>query len=293
MTGGERLARDLDTKVNGELARVGVLHRTFYRAKSEHSINEKILAKGYSREGERLMQDLLGLRVTLYFADDIPIVCSILRSLFGKPCDETIDTPDRETFKPSRVNLVFSLPAKLRREMEFLVRGRPIDLSFEVQVRTVLAEGWHEVEHDLRYKVPEDWNECPDLGRALNGVVATLETCDWSMLQLFDELAYRHYRANKWGSMVRHKFRMRFTSRELSSALAEELSRRPDVAKRIFRVDRGMFLRSILIHSISIPLTLDNVVYAANGLFVKDEELRHLTPEPIRDSLDLVRPGHT
>lgn len=285
MSSAERLVRDLDGKVFQELSRVGLLFRSFFRAKTERSIRQKIAMKQYAI-GDRLMQDLLGLRVTLYFADDVEIVCSVLREVFGMPCSETIDAPDVETFKPSRVNLVFPLPQAQKMEMAHLIRDRPIDSTFEVQVRTVLAEGWHEVEHDLRYKVPDDWEGCDDLSRALNGVVATLETCDWSMLQLFDELAHRHYRTRQWSSMVRHKFRMRFTTTNLSAEVAGYLSQQPEVAKRIFRVDRTRFLRTIMNRSVSIPLTLDNVVHAANVFFFKDVGLIKLAPKPIIEILN-------
>ena len=53
-------------------------------------------------------------------------------------------------------------------------------------------EGWHEIEHDMRYKTnfADDafWKGNPDLSRILNCIVANLELCDWSMIHLFDQI---------------------------------------------------------------------------------------------------------
>ena len=66
----------------------------------------------------------------------------------------------------------------------------PIDATFEVQLRTISFEGWHEIEHDMRYKSPygdDFWRE--DLSRTLNSVLANLELCDWTTLNVFEKLA--------------------------------------------------------------------------------------------------------
>ncbi|MBK7959276.1 MAG: hypothetical protein IPK03_14995 [Bacteroidetes bacterium] len=33
-----------------------------------------------------------------------------------------------------------------------MVNNSLVDSTFEVQLRTILSEGWHEIDHDLRYK---------------------------------------------------------------------------------------------------------------------------------------------
>lgn len=32
-----------------------------------------------------------------------------------------------------------------------------IDDTFEIQIKTMFFEGWHEIEHDMRYKGEELW----------------------------------------------------------------------------------------------------------------------------------------
>ncbi|WP_202796549.1 hypothetical protein, partial [Thermophagus xiamenensis] len=63
-----------------------------------------------------------------------------------------------------------------------------IDNTFEVQLRTILSEGWHEVDHSLRYKCKDDWKDYPDQERLLNGIYAALETNDSTLKSLFREI---------------------------------------------------------------------------------------------------------
>ena len=48
-------------------------------------------------------------------------------------------------------------------------KGR-IEPTFKIQIRTVFSEGWHEVEHDLRYKCKDDWEGCELYSHTLNGI---------------------------------------------------------------------------------------------------------------------------
>jgi hypothetical protein len=59
-----------------------------------------------------------------------------------------------------------------------------------------------------------DWEGNEVESRKLNGIYATLETSEWTMIKIFDELAYKHYKKN-WNSMLRQKFRLRLTAQEL------------------------------------------------------------------------------
>ncbi|MCO4883527.1 hypothetical protein, partial [Paraburkholderia caribensis] len=100
----------------------------------------------------------------------------------------TIDLPSDSTFSVVRYNLIFRVSEDEEHSYGRLFNGQPIDTTFEVQIRTMLSEGWHEVEHDLRYKCKSHWDQQQDLSRTLNGVIATLETAEWSMTRVFDEL---------------------------------------------------------------------------------------------------------
>ncbi len=279
----EYVARDLARKIEACLSRIGLLHRVFYRVKSERSLARKLVVKDYETAGRR-MQDLIGIRVTLYFSDDLEIVRQALKSIF---CfvDEEIDRPGDETFRPTRMNMIFRLDAAQTETIRPSIGGRPVDNTFEVQVRTVMAEGWHEVEHDLRYKCRDDWENASDLSRALNGVMATLETCEWSMLQLFDDLAHRHYRNGNWLPMLRHRFRVRLASNELSGELRAVLDGNPRLAKKIYRASRGGFVRALLHSSLDVQLTPNTLVFLLDHLVVRSGELASIRPPHLDEEL--------
>ncbi len=60
-----------------------------------------------------------------------------------------------------------------------------IDDTFEIQIKTMFFEGWHEIEHDMRYKGEELWKNYKGFSRYFNSILATLELCDKSMVTLF------------------------------------------------------------------------------------------------------------
>jgi ppGpp synthetase/RelA/SpoT-type nucleotidyltranferase len=288
-----RIARDLEGEIASELARLGLLVRVFGRAKDSNSAQEKMIRKDYGSSGRKL-QDAVGVRATLYFSDDVTIAQMAIRRRFGDRFDsQTVDRPEEELFGPQRLNLVFKLLPEQARQVAFIARNPGgVDTTFEVQIRTVLSEGWHEVEHDLRYKRLNDWADHSDLGRALNGVLATLETCDWSLLQVFDELALRHYRRDQWESMIRAKFRLRFASRSLSATLESRFRDDRKFRRSFFRASRRRILEWLVSSNLDIPLLVDNMVYLVNHVAIGDDSVRDLAPTPIREQLDQVAQAH-
>lgn len=90
------------------------------------------------------------------------------------------------------------IPDKFSQDMRVAIKETGyedlIDETYEIQIRTILSEGWHEVEHDLRYKCKEEWNNFQEESRLLNGIYATLESSEWAMLTLFEKLSYSQYK---------------------------------------------------------------------------------------------------
>lgn len=278
----ENIRRDIDDMLNS----VGFLCRVFGRGKSPNSIERKLSIPGKYVIGKRLIQDAIGVRVVLYFPEDVSIVEEVLRGKFE--CDDkstTIDMPTATVFSVSRHNLVFRLPERLRTEISASNSHFPIDSTFEVQIRTILSEGWHEVEHDLRYKRPNDWVGHDDLSRGLNGVVATLETAEWSMRKIFDDLAYRHYKQRQWEAMLHTTLRMRTVpnlSKEISTVIDED----GEVAKELSRIKRKALFRSLFKLAPRIPITLDNLVYVWNYTSIGNARLAGLTPSFLIENFD-------
>lgn len=282
-----RIAKQLQDIVEAELSKLGLLCRVFSRAKSEHSINTKIERSPgkYTSTGKKI-QDAFGLRVALYFLDDQQIAIETLKKIFTyDDASSTIDKPSGEIFSATRCNLIFKLPAELSASSNTIQNNNLIDDTFELQIRTVLSEGWHEVDHDLRYKCKEDWDKHSDLDRALNGIYASLETADWSMLKLLEDLAYRHYKASEWTQMLRAKFRLR-SNGTLNNDICSILDKNLEIGKKLYRTDRRILMQELAKRKISLPINPDNIVYLCNFLFIKSGEIDGITPSPILDALN-------
>lgn len=276
------IANNLQYLIQSELDKIGLLCRVFSRAKSVESIEKKInkTAGKYTPTGKKI-QDAFGVRVALYFPDDQAVAMDVLKNSFNyDEHSSTIDTPNGSVFTANRCNLIFKLPPEISENSTLLDSYDVLDDTFEVQIRTVLSEGWHEVEHDLRYKCQDDWSGYSDLGRALNGIFATLETSDWGMMKLFETLAYRHYKAGEWSQMIRTKFRLRSES-GLSKEVADKLNLYPETGKKIFRINRESFLSRIIKHKIELPINADNIIYIGNYLYAGNTAILDITPQRI------------
>lgn len=284
-TGFNRVSESLRKELEVYLESIGLLCRVFGRGKSLHSLNRKISKEPgkYDNNG-KLIQDAVGLRVVLYFPEDIDIVQSTLKAKYSfDKVSSTIDTPQTSVFAVTRHNLIFRIPDEHVRDMRSSIQSQPIDTTFEVQIRTILSEGWHEVEHDLRYKRKEDWESHDDLSRGLNGVVATLETAEWSMRKIFDDLAHRHYKNHQWAAMLHTAIRMRVNP-EISPEICTAFDNDILLAKEMHRINRPRIFKSLASLAPKIPLTLDNIVYLWNHIETKHPSITRITPEILTET---------
>lgn len=174
-------------QLKGYLNHSGVFYRIFSRSKSIQSIKKKLEIKKdkYSINGSK-MQDLIGIRVVFYFLDDIHIFAEYLRKKefyvdesnserdLAKTEIKNIDLVNT-VFMPTRLNFICRIPENLVVDLQQQLMqvtefdARLIDMTYEIQLRSVLSEGWHEVEHDLRYKCKDEpwWSYCKEESRFL------------------------------------------------------------------------------------------------------------------------------
>ena len=150
-----QIAGKLTSDISELLSRSGIMFRIFSRVKSESSIRKKLEHK-YA--GKKLqLQDMIGIRIVVYFQDDVDALA--LYYSVGDIVKTSIDEFDSSTFRPQRLNITSRIPAEMTEAFMSAIpenyRDR-IDPTYEVQIRTVFSEGWHEVEHDLRYKCKND-----------------------------------------------------------------------------------------------------------------------------------------
>lgn len=290
MNAGEVALKEIVDSLNAKLSQCGIMYRIFCRIKTSDSINKKMAKKSeVYRNDNRKLQDLLALRITLYFTDDVDIVYKYLKK---QPnfVDESVDIKDVDTFKPTRLNLIMRVPDNLKGHITTAINDTKfpdlIDDTYEIQIRTILSEGWHEVEHDLRYKYKDDWNDFQEESRLLNGIFASLESNEWAMLSLLNRLSYAHYKRNEWDSMLRNKLRIRFADSGLSDELKKYLSEHQQIAKRLFRTDRAVVIGNIMDKGFSFPLVYDTTLHLLNHICVKDTDLAAMEDTSLKEELD-------
>lgn len=292
MKAGDKVLTEIVKNLEETLSKCGLMYHIFYRTKSERSVRSKLKIKEIEyREKGKKMQDLLALRITLYFTDDVDMVHNHLKSL-NSFIDESVDEAEVDRFCPKRLNLVMRVPESMKKDMSVAIKESGytdlVDDTYEIQIRTILSEGWHEVEHDFRYKCKGDWKEYPEDSRLLNGVYATLESSEWSMLTLFDKLSYKQYKKKSWDSMLRNKMRVRFADKGLSKETKDFLTQNPETAKNIFRARRSKVLERIMNSTFSYPLTYDTVLHLINHIVVRNEELAKLEEDVLKSDMDIL-----
>ena len=81
MSAGNKVLKDIVTDLEETLNRCGIMYHIFYRVKSKMSMDRKMINKGstYNANGKK-MQDLLALRITLYFTDDVELIYNYLKN---------------------------------------------------------------------------------------------------------------------------------------------------------------------------------------------------------------------
>lgn len=210
---------DLLSIIEEKLKRAGFYYRIAYRVKAVDSMVNKLIFKDYRRPGteneDKKMQDLVGIRIILYFVDDVDICRKLLDTLFISPgMWETTENNEYE-FKAMKVNGIFKLPAYLSKTIVNPYLSDYVDDTFEVQVRTNSFEGWHEIEHDMRYKGSAFGIGNEALARKMNSILATFELCDDSIAGLLEDLGHQHYKDKKWNDMLRCHYRLKFENEPL------------------------------------------------------------------------------
>jgi putative GTP pyrophosphokinase len=285
--GFENITKKIENSLIQELNKCGLMYRMFSRVKTPESILNKVLKKEYKKNGKKIT-DIIGIRITLYFQDDVDLVHKILKDKNNFDHEST-DSFSIDEFKPIRCNLTFNLQEEFIKEAKIIISPDfdIIDTKYEIQIRTVLSEGWHEVEHDLRYKCKDDWNGHDDLNRNLNGIFATLETSEFSMLQMLNNLAHRHYKAKNINALFKIKFRIKFKDNILNPKIKELLLTDNELLKKIYKIDRIKFLSKFYSSKITLPLTMDNFIFLLNFIEVKDDRIHAMASEFVKSELEL------
>lgn len=236
---------ELKEILDGNLRKCGIFSRVFSRRKSSASLEHKFTKPEY--QAGKKVQDIIGVRITLYFEDDIYICKKLIREWF-RPVDDWEEYDNNiSEFRASKINGIFELNGDWIRRIKPSTWELPIDQTFEIQIRTTFFEGWHEVEHDMRYKNKDIWEGYPAFSRKLNSVVATLELCDASMVSICEDFAHQLYLDKQWDAMIRMHFRLRMNDEPINSELEDILDNNSkSLGKRIFRCRREHLIEALM-----------------------------------------------
>ena len=274
------LLNTLVTKLNI----AGIYFNSTSRIKSESSLLHKLETGKYSmQEGGRKIQDIIGIRINLFYLEDMDICEKILEETFL--LDNWSKTKNEENkFEAQKCNGVFRIPSKYLRNIPASVWNKPFDQTFEVQLRTVLFEGWHEIEHEMRYKYKlgsdsketDLWTGHEDLSRVMNSIIANLELCDWSIMQIFNSIHDSQYKEKNWENAIRSKYRLRITQDPLKPELREYLDNNPDIVAQFHTVSKRELVDILLNKKYHKELTPDRVIYLINKEIVHNEYISRL-----------------
>lgn len=301
------------------LDKAGMYYRIFSRVKSEESINKKLIEKASSyKENGKKMQDIIGIRIIFYFQEDVAIFYDKLKKLDGydsinesnsstelKEMANIIasfndNNPQQEklkrllpfhdkVFMPERLNLVMRMIPQEQEDFKDALskygeNAKFIDTTYEIQLRTVLSEGWHEIEHDLRYKTKGErwWSFCEEESRMLNGIYASLETNERALSQMIHELTYKNYRHKSWDAMIRFHLCKRMSEEKLPHELCKVLDDDDRLAKEILHVTRTEFTNWLWNMPVKIPLSTQFSLFLINRKKLNNERITSLETEAIR-----------
>lgn len=254
------------SKLAGALNNAGIYHSIQSRVKSSDSGSRKVQKKRATATHEDYrIQDHLGIRVNVYFSDDIEVVHAIAGRLFQPDSA----APNITRMQPGQFgvklhNCVYRAHLDADSASAFPEHA---DQTFELQLRTIHNEGWHEIDHDFVYKAAaaDTWQGRDDKMHAFTALQAMIEAVDWSVSKLFDGLAHDFYRAGRVRSMVQFQFRIRYTLDAASAPLLEFVLEREGALKAIHRLHRRAFLEVLALDEDPAPLTADNVLAAATS----------------------------
>lgn len=177
-----------------------------YRIKEFESFYEKINRKNYTNPFAQ-NEDFCGIRIILYYIDDLPKIESIIESEFEVVTKEIkADNLDINEFGYRSNHFIIKLKKSWLETPNY--RGLS-EMKFEIQVRTILMHAWAEIEHELGYK---NKNQVPEsLERKLFMISAKLEEADMQFQEIKNNVD--NYKTELINTAVENK---KFTSKEFN-----------------------------------------------------------------------------
>lgn len=155
------------------------------RTKELESLEEKITRKKLIKDLNTEILDITGIRVILYYQDDLDLVENLINNNFIVDNDNSVNKAN--LFESNEFGYVSRhYIVKLSRERARLTEWKRFSKLFaEIQVRTVLQHSWASISHELSYKKKYDIPR--ELSRKLFRLAGLFELADEQFLDIRDE----------------------------------------------------------------------------------------------------------
>ena len=115
------------------------------RVKSEHSLVGKLERKGDKYHCLEDVTDLVGIRISTFYTDDVDKVAAIVKKYFRVDWANSIDKRKAHELTSFGYNSLHYIC--------YLKDDDPLaSMPFEIQMRTALQHVWSAIEHDIGYK---------------------------------------------------------------------------------------------------------------------------------------------
>ena len=165
----KELEQQVATMLTDALKRLGIeLNTLEHRIKTEQSFAGKLERKGQKYKDVSDVTDLVGVRVVTFFTDDVDKVATVVKDLFRVDWKNSVDKRKRHDLTSFGYNSLHYI-CRLR-------EGELSDISFEIQMRTILQHAWSAMEHDIGYKASVQLP--PEYLRQFSRLAGMLELAD-------------------------------------------------------------------------------------------------------------------
>lgn len=192
----KQVASSTELAIKDELRKFNLeLHHVAARVKELPSAIAKVRARQYGRPSWQLT-DQIGVRVIVYYPEDVDRVANALRSKFEVDEYRSVDKRRELQLRQFGYRSLHIL-IRLGKELPPQLQKHFSRFWIEVQIRSILEHAWAEIEHEICYKSGITFPN--DLLRRFSALAGSLEILDqqFSTLRherekLFDDLVARY-----------------------------------------------------------------------------------------------------